>query len=111
MPFKDVFRADPEVAGPNGEPEALLSALSTGPVGLGDRVGRMDPALALRTCRADGLLVKPHTAIAATDESLLSGPAFTSTLARGGVHVRTPRRPLDVRRGDARQPRRRTDLR
>ena len=37
MPFKDVFRADPEVAGDNGEPEALLSALSTGPVGLGDR--------------------------------------------------------------------------
>ena len=79
MPFKDVFRADPEVAGENGEPEALLSALSTGPVGVGDRVGRMDPALALRTCRADGLLIKPHTAIAATDESLLSGPAFTST--------------------------------
>lgn len=80
MPFKDVFRADPDVAGSNGEPEALLSALSTGPVGLGDRVGRMDPELALRTCRGDGLLVKPHTAIAATDESLLSGPAFNSTL-------------------------------
>jgi hypothetical protein len=79
MPFKDVFRADPEVAGQNGEPEALLSALSTGPVGLGDRVGRMDPALALRTCRADGLLIKPHRAIAAIDESLLSGPAFTAT--------------------------------
>ena len=40
----------------------------------------MDPALALRTCRADGLLIKPHAAIAATDETLLSGPAFTSTL-------------------------------
>jgi hypothetical protein len=78
MPFKDVFRADPEVAGQNGEPEALLAALSTGPVGLGDRVGRMDPAIALRTCRADGLLVKPHTPIAAIDESLLSGPAFHS---------------------------------
>jgi hypothetical protein len=76
MPFKDVFRADPAVAGQNGEPEALLSALSTGPVGLGDRVGRMDPAIALRTCRADGLLVKPHTPIAAIDESLLTGPAF-----------------------------------
>jgi hypothetical protein len=76
MPFKDVFRADPEVAGQNGEPEALLSALSTGPVGLGDRVGRMDPAIALRTCRADGLLVKPHNPITAIDESLLSGPAF-----------------------------------
>jgi hypothetical protein len=80
MPFKDVFRADRDVAGDNGEPEALLSALSTGPVGLGDRVGRLDPALALRTCRADGLLVKPHTAIAAIDESLLSGPAFNPTL-------------------------------
>jgi hypothetical protein len=40
----------------------------------------MDPALALKTCRADGILVKPHTAIAATDESLLSGPAFNSSL-------------------------------
>ena len=78
-PFKDVFRADPDVAGDNGEPEALLSALSTGPVGLGDRAGRMDPALARRTCRADGLLIKPHTPIAATDESLLSGPAFHPT--------------------------------
>ena len=80
MPYKDVFRADPEVAGDNGEPEALLAALSTGPVGLGDRVGRMDPGLARRTCRADGLLIKPHTAIAAIDESLLSGPAFNPTL-------------------------------
>ncbi len=80
MPYKDVFRADPEVAGDNGEPEALLAALSTGPVGLGDRVGRLDPALPRRTCRADGLLIKPHTAIAAIDESLLSGPAFNPTL-------------------------------
>jgi len=80
MPYKDVFRADPEVAGDNGEPEALLAALSTGPVGLGDRAGRFDPALAMRTCRADGLLIKPHTAIAAVDESMLSGPAFHPTL-------------------------------
>lgn len=76
MPFKDVFHADPEVAGQTGEPEALLSALSTGPVGLGDRVGHTDPAIALRTCRADGLLIKPHSPIAAIDESLMSGPAF-----------------------------------
>src|SRR4029077_1727405 len=80
MPFKDVFRADPEVAGDNGEPEALLAALSTGPVGLGDRVGRMDPGLAPRAWRAAGLLIKDHTRIAAIDESLLSGPAFNPTL-------------------------------
>ena len=72
MPFKDVFRADPDVAGDHGEPEALLSALSTGPVGLGDRVGRFDPTLAMRTCRADGRLIKPHVPIAATSRSLLA---------------------------------------
>lgn len=76
MPFKDVFRADPEVAGDNGPPEALLAALSTGPVGLGDRVGRFDPVLAQRTCRADGLLVKPDVAIAATSATVLASPAF-----------------------------------
>ena len=80
MPFKDVFRADPDLAGNNGEPEALLSALSTGPVGLGDGVGRMDPALALRTCRADGLLIKPHVPIAATGSSMLANTGFRDSL-------------------------------
>ena len=72
MPFKDVFRADPDIAGDNGEPEALLSALSTGPVALGDRVGRFDASLAMRTCRADGVLIKPHVPIAATSRSMLA---------------------------------------
>jgi hypothetical protein len=76
-PFKDVFRTDPEVAGATGEAEALLSALSTGPVGLGDRVGRFDAALGRATCRADGILVKPHTPIAATGTSMLANAAFT----------------------------------
>lgn len=80
MPFKDVFRADPGVAGDNGEPEALLSALSTGPVGLGDRVGRFDPSLANATCRADGLLVKPDVPIAATSRSMLANTGFRNEL-------------------------------
>lgn len=80
MPFKDVFRADQEVAGDNGPAEALLSCLSTGPVGLGDRVGRMDPALAMQTCRADGLLIKPDVPIAAVGSSMLGAPAFTDEL-------------------------------
>jgi hypothetical protein len=80
MPFKDVFRADPEVAGDLGEPEALLSALSTGPVGLGDRVGRFDPTLAMRTCRADGRLIKPHVPIAATSRSLLASTGTRQAL-------------------------------
>ncbi len=90
MPFKDVFRADPDVAGDNGEAEALLSALSTGPVGLGDRVGRFDPALALATCRADGILVKPHTPIAATDASMVAGTAFAHRLMVAECHSDQP---------------------
>ena len=80
MPFKDVFRTDLEVAGETGEPEALLSALSTGPVGLGDRAGHHDTSLALRTCRADGLLIKPHTPIAATGPSMLANTGFRDHL-------------------------------
>lgn len=93
--FKDVFRADPDVAGVNGEPEALLSALSTGPVGLGDRVGRFDPVLARRTCRADGTLIKPDVPIAATSTTMLASPAFvpapmvaeTRTVHADGSHT------------------------
>ena len=97
MPFKDVFRADPEVAGDNGEPEALLSALSTGPVGLGDRVGRIDPALALATCRADGILIKPDVPIAATGTSMLANTGFRNELHGGRVLHRPSRRPVGVR--------------
>jgi hypothetical protein len=90
MPFKDVFRTDPEVAGTNGEPEALLSALSTGPVGLGDRVGRTDVELARRTCRADGVLIKPHVPVAAIDESMLAGPAFRPVVLVAECHSDHP---------------------
>jgi hypothetical protein len=80
MPFKDVFRTDPEVAGGAGELEALLSALSTGPVGLGDRAGRFEHAIALRTCRADGVLIKPHVPVAATAGSMFANTGFRPTL-------------------------------
>lgn len=86
MPFKDVFRADPDIVGDHGEPEALLSALSTGPVGLGDRVGRFDPALAMRTCRADGILVKPHVPVAATSRTMASSPGSRPVLMVAECH-------------------------
>jgi len=90
MPFKDVFRTDADVAGANGEPEALLSALSTGPVGLGDRVGRFDAQIGLRTCRADGLIIKPDVPIAATGTSMLANPAFHPELLVAGCHSDHP---------------------
>lgn len=62
-PFKDVFSS----GGEHAEVEALLSALSTGPVGLGDAIGTTDHAVVAPTCRADGIIVRPDVPIAAVD--------------------------------------------
>jgi hypothetical protein len=71
LPFKDVFLSSRDGDGRDGDPaaevEALLSALSAGPVAIGDRLGRTDRALVLRTCREDGLLVKPDAPVAALE--------------------------------------------
>jgi hypothetical protein len=70
-PFKDVFLSHaptPEGFGDAlAEAEALLAALSGGPVGIGDQIGHTRRDLALRTCRADGVLVKPDLPLAALD--------------------------------------------
>ncbi len=70
-PFKDVFLSRTDGSGLDGDPlaevEALLSALSAGPVGVGDRLGRTDRERVLRTCRADGVLVKPDVPLAAIE--------------------------------------------
>jgi len=42
-----------------GEEETLISILSAGLVGPGDRIGYINKELLLRTCRKDGLLLKP----------------------------------------------------
>lgn len=65
-PFKDVFSSGDDHA----EVEALLSALSTGPVGLGDAIGSTDADVVAATCRADGVIVRPDVPIAAVDDCL-----------------------------------------
>lgn len=80
--FKDVFMSNCEnesgevdIDGdPNAELEALLSAMSCGPVGIGDRAGRTDRNIVMRTCRADGVLIKPDIPLAALDQSLSADP-------------------------------------
>lgn len=62
-PFKDVFAS----GGEHAEVEALLSALSTGPVGLGDAIDTTDPSVVAPTCRADGTIIRPDVPIAAVD--------------------------------------------
>ena len=65
-PFKDNFQSstgqNPQyVLVPEGNPyeECLISALSGGPVGPSDRIGFTDRTLVMRTCRDDGVLLKP----------------------------------------------------
>ncbi|HVT75613.1 MAG TPA: hypothetical protein VHD87_01175 [Acidimicrobiales bacterium] len=86
VPYKDVFHTRSEHA----EVEALLSALSTGPVGIGDRLGEADPAVVRRCCRADGVLVKPDAPIAAIDRGFRKwatsrGQLLTATTHSGAV--------------------------
>ncbi|MHA1341001.1 MAG: hypothetical protein ACTSRZ_14865 [Promethearchaeota archaeon] len=69
-PFKDVFRSQCE--GPiNGEkqPEfmALISTLSCGPVGIGDKIGKVGVDILRKTCRRDGLLLKPDKSLRIAD--------------------------------------------
>ena len=78
-PFKDVFLAGSELA----PIDALLSLLSTGPVGIGDRLGRADPTVLAPCHRADGLLVKPDVPVAALDDAFVSWPFGRPRLLAG----------------------------
>lgn len=82
-PFKDVFMSHtndtdvPTIDGdPNNELEALLAALSAGPVAIGDRLGRTNRNVVMRTCRADGTLIKPDAPLCALDRSLMDKDAL-----------------------------------
>ncbi len=76
-PFKDVFMSHTnnmdkvDIEGdPNCELEAMLASLSAGPVGIGDRLGRTKKEIVMRTCRRDGVLIKPDVPLCAMDRSL-----------------------------------------
>jgi hypothetical protein len=63
-PWSDVFMSD-ELD------NLLLSTLSTGPVGLGDRIGSVNRENLLRAVRADGVIVKPDVALVPTDQAFV----------------------------------------
>ncbi|MBX3027009.1 hypothetical protein KF840_19045 [bacterium] len=80
--FKDVFLSD-RGAEPHAEVEALLAALGAGPVGIGDAIGAADRDLVRRTCREDGVLVKPDAPLAAIDRCFLRHGHLTPALLTG----------------------------
>jgi hypothetical protein len=93
-PYKDVFFTSPEGEGWNGDPncecEALVAALSSGPVGIGDRLGRTDRALVMRTCREDGMLVKPDVPVAALETCYRGHPTVEPFPLVGEAHTKHP---------------------
>ena len=87
--FKDCFFSNPDVgdgADPidgdvHAELEALLSAMSAGPVGIGDRIGRTNRDIVMRTCDDDGRLRHTDRAVALIDDCLFGAPARGERLA------------------------------
>lgn len=79
-PYKDVFLSHAETGlGPGeryAEAESLLAALSAGPVGIGDRRGYTNRDLVMRTCREDGVLIKPDLPLAAIDRCFRANAFF-----------------------------------
>jgi hypothetical protein len=80
-PYKDVFLSHDATGEGHGEPlaeaEALLAALSGGPVGIGDQIGHVRREVVMRTCREDGVLVKPDLPLAVVDRCFTAHPYFS----------------------------------
>jgi hypothetical protein len=123
--FKDCFFSGhpPAVTGAEGgvdqidgdehaDVEALLACMSAGPVGIGDRIGRTDREVVLRTCDDDGRIRHVDSPLALVDACLCGEPArgerlawATTTATRGGrvwtyvvaLNTATERREVDDR--------------
>ena len=86
--FKDCFfsrrpsrGADAIDGDEHAELEALLACMSAGPVGIGDRIGRTDREVVMRTCDVDGRLRHVDRPLALVDSCLFGEPARGERLA------------------------------
>jgi hypothetical protein len=86
--FKDCFFSQRPVEGadaidgdPHAELEALLAAMSAGPVGIGDRIGCTDRDVVLRTCDDDGRIRSVDRPLGLIDACLFGEPARGERLA------------------------------
>ncbi|XP_070576646.1 uncharacterized protein [Ptychodera flava] len=87
-PFKDTHWTSQSQPGdpyhstePYVELQNVVSLLSTGPVGPGDKIGYMNKSLIMRTCNSDGLLLKPSKPATAIDLQI-----YRMSMGSGGPH-------------------------
>jgi len=92
-PWKDTFLSSPgerlvrDERRP--EEEALVSILSAGMVGPGDRLGFINQPLLMRTCRQDGLLLKPDRPAMPIDKMFLDYKTLYTTITEVKTGVGT----------------------
>jgi len=94
LPFKDVFLSHGATAHSPGEPyaevEALLASLSAGPVGIGDELGQTNRDIVMRTCREDGVLIKPDVPLAALDRCFRANGFLEPSMLVGETYSMHP---------------------
>jgi len=81
----------------NGE-RSSPRAVKGSTVGIGDRIARTDPAIVARTCRADGLLVKPDRPLGAPRRGeglLVAGTCSGSARYVVALHVAEGDAPIE----------------
>ncbi|KAL4218854.1 hypothetical protein ACF0H5_021442 [Mactra antiquata] len=89
-PYKDTFWTTEKQPGniynrtePNWKLNAVVSTLSTGPVGPSDMVGATNVSMLMKCCREDGVILKPQYPIRAIDAQII-GEAFPYSGGPGG---------------------------
>ena len=83
-PWADVFMS-------SETDNMLLATLSSGPVGVGDAVGKLNRNNLMKVVRADGIIVKPDATLAPADKTFLqdasgrAGPMIAATYSDFGA--------------------------
>ena len=68
--------------------QAIVVALSTGPVGFSDGVGFTNASLVMTTCRGDGVLLKPDRPLITTDAAMMVRALRASLMMHAGNWTR-----------------------
>lgn len=97
-PFKDNFHSSEKW----GEEEALISILSAGMVGAGDRLGLARTDILSRLCRSDGMLLKPTRPATPIDAMFFAHqrPYLTATASELGFGRWNYLAAYQIERGD-----------
>eukprot|EP01047_Picozoa_sp_COSAG01_P042685 COSAG01_NODE_3740_length_5746_cov_2.375421_6_plen_295_part_00 len=89
-PYQRPTDSHPRNPGSNPELNTIAAVLSTGPVGISDKLGHTNATLVMRTCGSDGTLLQPSKPLTPSERMFTSigeaGESGVSMLHRSRVH-------------------------